>query len=175
MPLAAFLIYGLFTVIKFHWTLPAWDCPVANDHHGTGAPTFWPGTTAIEPPARSDHESLGRRPVITLDDRLRPAAALPDTRPARFENHRFRQRLTWDGNRPPRPFANWKTGSSGETGQRPIIAPQLTSGAEPPALAWHYRPDGFDHITGQNLIGNERLDVGILVRSRNLIRIVPSC
>jgi len=149
VPLAAFLIYGLFTVIKFHWTLPAWIAllpmiTTALVRH------IWPGTQ----PLSRLHALIMKAwtpTVITLMIGYGLllhylTLGLPGLKTTDFGSGYLGWEQTTEAVR------QLEDRIIRETGQRPIIAStDKWSGAA--ALAWHYRPDGFDHITGQNLIG----------------------
>lgn len=149
VPLGIFLIYGMFTVIKFHWTLPAWIALLpmimtALVRH------IWPGTL----PLNRLHAVIMRAWVPSVVVLVIGygvllhylTLGLPGLKTTDFGSGYLGWEQTTEAVR------RLENRIIRETGQRPIIAStDKWSGAA--ALAWHYRPDDFDHITGQNLIG----------------------
>ena len=149
VPLIIFAVYGLFTVIKFHWTVPAWIAVLPMAMKAV--------TDSVWSPDRVRgrfHRGLMRawRPsilvlVLAYGILLHYLTlGLPGARMSDFETgylgwpetaravHEIEQRIET------------------ETGQRPIVAATTKWGVAA-ALAFH-TPDGrFDNLTSQNLIG----------------------
>lgn len=149
VPLAVFFAYGLFTVVKFHWTLPAWIALLPMIMTALVRP-IWPGTAALKP----FHRLLVRTwpPTILVLVILYGlllhylTLGLPGLKTGDFDAgylgwpevaevvHQLEQQV------------------ASETGQQPIVAATRKWGVAA-ALAYHH-PDGrMDHITAQNIIG----------------------
>ncbi|MGY6588237.1 MAG: glycosyltransferase family 39 protein [Wenzhouxiangella sp.] len=149
IPLLIFLIYGLFTVIKFHWTLPPWIALL---------PMIM---TALVYPVWPDRQAQGRlhcwlikawppsvMALIVLYGLLLHylTLGLPGLKTTDF-NAGY---LGWQETA--QAVARIEQEVAEQTGQQPIIAATSKWGIAA-ALAWH-SPDGrIDHLTSQNLIG----------------------
>ncbi|AKS41793.1 glycosyltransferase family 39 protein [Wenzhouxiangella marina] len=150
VPLGFFLVYGLFTVVKFHWTLPAWIALLPM----IAALLSPPGTEpeAAQRPSWQHRLAAAWVPsilVLVLAYGLLLHAltlGLPGLRMTDFGTG----------------YLSWQEAASeiqaiereieAQTGQQPIIA-STTKWSGAAALAWQYRDRGFEHLTGQNLIG----------------------
>ncbi len=150
LPLLIFAVYGLFTVVKFHWTLPAWIA-------------LLPMVSALLSPG----EQTGQRKRSTRLERLIAAGWVPSIvtlvlayglllhaltlgLPGLRISDSGSGYLTWE--QATEEVKALERSVFEKTGRQPVIASTSKwSGAA--ALAWHYRPESFEHITGQNLIG----------------------
>ncbi|TVS13442.1 MAG: glycosyltransferase [Wenzhouxiangella sp.] len=149
VPLVVFALYGAFSVIKFHWTVPAWIALLPMIMTALTWP-IWPE----------------RRPVSRLHAwliRAWPPSAtglailfglllhyftlgLPGVRTTDFGTGY----LGWP--ELAQELAEMEQALAAETGQQPILA-GTSKWANAAALAFHH-PDGHhDNITAQNLIG----------------------
>jgi dolichol-phosphate mannosyltransferase len=149
VPLSVFFAYGLFTVVKFHWTLPAWIALVPMIVTALVRP-IWPGTG----PFRPFHHLLIRSwpPTILVLVILYGlllhylTLGLPGLKTGDFDSGY----LGWP--EVAEVVHELELQVAAETGQQPIIA-ATRKWSVAAALAFHH-PDGrFDHITAQNLIG----------------------
>lgn len=149
VPLAVFAGYGLFTVVKFHWTLPAWIALLPMILTALVRP-IWPGTG----PFRTFHRALIRAwpptvlglviiyglllhyltlglPGLKTHDFDAGYLGWPET--AEFV-HQLEQQV------------------AAETGRQPIVA-ATRKWSVSAALAFHQPDNRIDHITAQNIIG----------------------
>jgi len=149
VPLGFFLVYGLFTVIKFHWTLPAWIAllPMIMNYL---AGQHW----SANPPLTRYHKALARAFIPSVVALVICyglvlhyfTLGLPGIKTRDFGT----AYLGW--NETARTVQELQSKIEEQTGQRPIVASTSKwSGAA--ALAWHLRPESMGRITGQNLIG----------------------
>lgn len=148
-PLAVFALYGAFSVVKFHWTLPPWIALLPMIM-ATLAWPIWPERQ----PIHGLHAWLIRawRPsvvmlVIVYGLLLHYLTlGLPGTRTTDFGSGY----LGWP--ELASELATLERQLAEETGREPILAATSKWGGAA-AVAFHH-PDGRrDHITGQNLIG----------------------
>ncbi len=148
-PLAVFLAYGLFSVIKFHWTLPAWIALLPMVMTGL-VRHIWPGQGALS----RFHARLMKAwiPSVLFLVVLYGALlhyftlGLPGLRTGDFGSGYLGWRETAEV------VATIEKEVAAQTGSEPIVTGTSKWGVSA-ALAFHY-PDGrHDHITAQNIIG----------------------
>lgn len=146
VPLAIFALYGLFSVVKFHWTVPVWLALL---------PLI--AATILPNPAAS------RRPALKALNRLWGPLLVVKAVFFGLVLHYFALGL---------PGAGWTDGDTGylgwpetaevvydlvgeierETGKRPLIA-GTTKWSVAAALTFHYPEQNPGNITSRNLIG----------------------
>ena len=149
VPLAVFVLYGLFTEVRFHWTLPVWIALL---------PMIM---TALVSQAWQSRENLSRfhRALVTLWIPSVPllvilfglllhyfTLGLPGVRTSDFDSG----------------YLGWKETAlvieeirqdvANRTDREPIIA-ATRKWDVPAALSFHGYPDRLEHITARNLIG----------------------
>ena len=149
VPLAVFALYGAFSVIKFHWTLPAWIALLPM----IMATLAWPIWPERKPINRLHAGLIRAWPpsvvalVIVYGLLLHYfTLGLPGTRPTDFGTGY----LGWP--EVAQEVAGLERELAAATGREPILAATSKWGGAA-ALAFHH-PDGrHDQITAQNLIG----------------------
>ena len=149
VPLAVFFAYGLFTVVKFHWTLPAWIALLPMIMTALVRP-IWPGTG----PFRRFHRALIRAwpPTVLVLVILYGlllhylTLGLPGLKTGDFDSGY----LGWP--EVAEVVYELERQVAAETGQQPIVAATRKWGASA-ALAFHHPEGRIDHITAQNIIG----------------------
>ncbi|MGY6630752.1 MAG: glycosyltransferase family 39 protein [Wenzhouxiangella sp.] len=149
VPLLVFLVYGLFTVIKFHWTLPPWIALLPMIMTALVYP-LWPDRQAHG----RVHRALIRAwppsvmALVVLYGLLLHylTLGLPGLKTTDFDAGYLGWQETAQA------VARIEQQVAEQTGQQPLIAATSKWGIAA-ALAWH-SPDGrIDHLTSQNLIG----------------------
>ncbi|TVQ38325.1 MAG: glycosyltransferase [Wenzhouxiangella sp.] len=148
-PLAVFFIYGLFTVIKFHWTLPAWIAMLPMVMVGL-VRDIWPGQSALS----RLHGRLMRLWIpstlvlVILYGMLLHyfTLGLPGLRTADFDSGYLGWQETAQA------VAQIEQEVAERTGRDPIVA-GTSKWAVSAALAFHHPEGRHDHITAQNIIG----------------------
>ncbi|MCH8479207.1 MAG: glycosyltransferase family 39 protein, partial [Wenzhouxiangella sp.] len=149
VPLAVFLIYGLFTVIKFHWTLPAWIAMLPMVMVGLMRHA-WPGQGAL-------NQLHGRLMAAWLPSILVLVMAyglllhyftlgLPGLKTTDFDSGY----LGWEETAAV--VAEIEADVAASTGLAPLLA-GTSKWAVSAALAFHHPEGRHDHITAQNIIG----------------------
>ena len=149
VPLAVFLLYGLFSVIKFHWTLPAWIAMLPMVMVGLVRHT-WPGQGALG----RLHARLMRAwiPSVLVLVVLYGALlhyftlGLPGLRTTDFGSGY----LGWQETS--KVVARIEQQVREQSGREPILASTSKWGVSA-ALAFHHPDRRHDHITAQNIIG----------------------
>ncbi len=148
-PLAVFLVYGLFTVIKFHWTLPAWIALLPMVLVGL-VRNIWPGQVAL---SRLHGRLMSAwipsiLVLVMLYGMLLHylTLGLPGLQARDFDSGYLGwQETAIEVARIEREVAQ-------RTGQDPIVA-GTSKWAVSAAIAFHHPAGRHDHITAQNIIG----------------------
>jgi len=149
VPLAVFTFYGLFTVIKFHWSIPAWIALLPMIMAALVRP-LWPGQT----PFGRLHRVLMSTwtptilAMILIQGLLLHylTLGLPGTRLVDFNSGYVGWAET------AQVVADIEQQVAMETGRDPIIAGTSKWGVSA-ALAFHHPEGRYTQITAQNIIG----------------------
>lgn len=149
VPLAVFLVYGLFTVIKFHWTLPAWIAMLPMVMVGLMRHA-WPGQGAL-------NRFHGRLMAAWLPSILALVICyglllhyftlgLPGLKTSDFDSGY----LGWEETAAT--VADIEAELAARTGRAPLLA-GTSKWAVSAALAFHHPEGRHEHITAQNIVG----------------------
>ena len=149
LPLLVFLVYGLFTVIKFHWTLPPWIALLPMIMSILAFP-LWPDREMSSRLHRLVSRSLSPTVMallVTYGLLLHYLTlGLPGVRTGDFNSGY----LGWEETAIA--VHEIERAVAEEFGRQPIVAATNKWGVSA-ALAWHDPEGRIDHITAQNLIG----------------------
>lgn len=149
VPLAVFALYGAFSVIKFHWTIPAWIALLPM----IMAALTWPIWPERRPVGRLHAGLIRAWPPSAVGLAILFGLllhyftlGLPGVRTTDFGTGY----LGWP--ELAQELATMERELAAETGQEPILA-GTSKWAAAAALAFHHPDRRHDHITAQNLIG----------------------
>jgi dolichol-phosphate mannosyltransferase len=161
VPLIFFAVYGLFTVIKFHWTLPAWIAllpmiMVALVRH------IWPEQVPFSRLHAGPSWSAGRHQCWPWSFSTACCCTISDPWLAGYPDRRLRQRLPGLGRNSPEVVHELEQQVTAETGLEPIVA-GTAKWSVAAALAFHHPENRHDRHHQPEHHRHERLDVGILV------------